>query len=417
VAAGAATVAGLAPGLADAAPAAPAPPVETVLQWNAFLLGLQADPGVQPATVHPTYELALLHTAIYDAVVSIEQGKPAYLPPVTVKRPASPGAAADAAARETLTRLYPGQRPAIDAQYSALIAQVTNPHRRAEGVRIGRAAADELLAARAGDRSNTSPFEYHPTAAPGSYQLTPPAFAAPAFTQWSVVKPFVLQRAAQFRPPAPPPVTSPEYAAALNDVKALGDAQSTSRTPEQTEIARFWNPPIWATWNAIGEHAALAAHSSLSENAHTFAALDLTLADTAIAMYDGKYTLRWWRPVTAIRAADTDGNPDTTGDPNWTPLTNTAPDPSYPGAHATISAAASDVLTRIYGARLTFSLGSSALPGVTRTFAGFAQAAREASDSRIFNGNHTRIDEAAGEQLGHSVATFVLAHGLRRPRG
>jgi PAP2 superfamily len=140
--------------------------------------------------------------------------------------------------------------------------------------------------------------------------------------------------------------------------------------------------------------------------------LNLTFADSVIAFYDAKYTYRLWRPVTAIRNADTDGNPDTTGDPNWTPLSNTAPDPSYPGAHGTISEAGADVLSSIYGNDFAFSVTSPALPGVERQFVSFSEAAEEASVSRIYNGNHTRIDQVAGEDLGRDAADFVLHHDL-----
>jgi hypothetical protein len=272
--------------------------------------------------------------------------------------------------------------------------------------------AQELLDKRADDGSAATPPPFTPGSAPGDYQSTPPAFAAPVFTRWASVRPFALRRASQFRPGPPPPLTSAKYAAAINEVKALGTAQGSVRTADQTQIGLFWNPPIWAAWNRIAQTAALGHHATLSQDARTFAALNLTFADSVIAFYDAKYAYRFWRPVTAIRAADTDGNPDTAGDPNWTPLSNTAPDPSYPGAHGTISAAGADVLAARYGHHFGFSLSSPALPGVQRTFVSFSEAAEEASASRIFNGNHTRLDEVAGEYLGHDVAAFVLGHAL-----
>jgi hypothetical protein len=280
------------------------------------------------------------------------------------------------------------------------------------GVRVGQRVAAQLLAARAGDGSTATPAPFQPGANPGDYRLTPPAFTAPVFTHWPAVRPFLLHEASQFRPPAPPALTSPRYAAAINEVEAFGAAQGSVRTADQTQIGLFWNPPIWAAWNRIAQTAALGHHGTLPENARTFAALNLTFADAAIAFYDAKYAYRFWRPVTAIRAADTDGNPDTTADPTWTPLSNTAPDPSYPGAHGTISAAGADVLAAIYGNDVAFTASSPALPGVERSFVSFSEAAQEASASRIFNGNHTRLDEVAGEDLGHDVAGFVLRNAL-----
>jgi membrane-associated phospholipid phosphatase len=233
------------------------------------------------------------------------------------------------------------------------------------------------------------------------------------FTTWGQVSPFVLERGDQFRPTPPPALTSDAYAAAINEVQSLGSATSTTRTSEQTEIGKFWNPPIQNFWNQIAQTVALARHSDLPTTARLFAALNLSFADSAIAFYDAKYTFRLWRPVTAIRLADTDGNPNTVADPNWLPLAgNTAADPSYPGAHSTISAAGADVLASFYGHQQSFSVTSSALPGVTRSFTSFGAAAEEAGLSRIFSGQHTRLDHLAGLTLGHDVAGFVLHNAL-----
>ena len=159
---------------------------------------------------------------------------------------------------------------------------------------------------------------------------------------------------------------------------------------------------------SIAEGAAEAHHSNLEQTAALFAALNLTFADSAIAMYDAKYHYQLWRPITAIRIADTDGNPATIGDPAWTPLAVTAPDPSYPGAHSTISAAGADVLAAFYGNRDEIRVSSPAMPGVVRTFATYSDVANEAGLSRIFAGQHTRLDHVAGLQLGRDVAQFVL---------
>jgi hypothetical protein len=388
--------------------------VDPVIQWNRFLLNVQATPGDQPATVHPTYELAMVHAAIHDAVVTIDHSGLRYLTRVHTVQGASVAAAANAAAHDTLVKLYPSLRASIDQQYAALLARVPAGARRAGGVRVGQRIAAQLLARRANDGSSASPLPFQPGTSAGDYQLTPPAFAPPVFTHWPQVKPFVIRRANQFRPPPPLALTNPKYTAAINEVKALGAAQGSTRTPDQTQIGQFWNPPIWAAWNQIAQTAALAHHVTLSQNASTFAALDLTLADSVIAFYDAKYAYHVWRPVTAIRNADTDGNPDTAADPTWTPLSATAPDPSYPGAHGTISAAAADILSSIYGNDFAFTVASPALAGVQRSFVSFSEAAQEASASRIFNGNHTRLDEVAGENLGHDVAGFVLRRNSPR---
>ncbi len=383
-------------------------PADPVIAWNQFLLGIQATPGDQPATVQPTYELAVMHAAIYDAVVSIDRSAAPYLGSVPAFGGASLAAAADAAAHDTLVKLYPALKASIDQQYDGALAQVPGGVRKAQGIRTGQLAAAQLLKQRANDGSGASPLPFQSGTNPGDYQLTPPAFGTPAFTHWPLVKPFVLRKAAQFRPPPPPALTSSKYAAAIDEVKALGSATGSTRTADQTQIGQFWNPPIWATWNRIAQTAALGHGGGISESARTFAALDLTFADAVIAFYDGKYAYRLWRPVTAIRA---------TSDPAWTPLSNTAPDPSYPGAHGTIGAAGADVLSSIYGNDFAFTLDSPALPGVVRSFVSFSEASEEASVSRIYNGNHTRVDQVAGENLGHDVAGFVLAHVLVARRG
>ena len=210
-------------------------------------------------------------------------------------------------------------------------------------------------------------------------------------------------------------MTSSAYTAAFKEVQSLGAINSTTRTADQTQIAQFWNPAIWIAWNNIAETAALTHHDTLMQNARLFALLNVSFADSAIAFYDAKYAYHLWRPVTAIRAADTDGNPETPGDPNWTPLTPTAQDPSYPGAHAVISAAGADVLASFFGSdTFRFSAQSTALPGVERSFTSFGAAASQASLSRIYAGQHFRTDEVAGEQLGSKVADYVL-HELLLP--
>ena len=254
-----------------------------------------------------------------------------------------------------------------------------------------------------------------PGTQPGDYRLLPPYVPAAGFTHWAGVTPFVLGAANQFRPAAPPALSSAAYAQSTNEVKSLGAVNTTTRTAEQTAIARFWPGPIWITWNEIAENSALAHHVTLTRAARLFALLDLSLADTGIAMYDAKYTYHFWRPVTAIRAADT-GNPDVVSDPTWTPLL-TGSDPSYPGAHSAMSAAAAIVLTGFFGAHDHITVTSDVFPGVVRTFDSYTAAATEAGLSRIYGGVHTRLDHVAGVQLGQHVARFVLTQARSRTFG
>jgi hypothetical protein len=285
------------------------------------------------------------------------------------------------------------------------------------GVDTGTAVAQAILTLRANDGSAAPPIPYVFGTAPGAYQSTPPNFPKqPVFTHWPLVTPFALERANQFRPGRPPALTSPEYTADFNEVKALGIANSTVATPEQVAIGKFWNGAIQNYWNEIAQTAVAAHNLTLAQSARVFALLNLTFADEVIAFYDAKYTFNLWRPVTAIRAADTDGNPLTVADPNWLPRAgNTAADPSYPGAHATISAGGAFVLDALIGRNpFTLNVTSEVQPGVVRSFDSFDDVQTEASDSRVFAGQHFRTDEDAGLRLGKAVADFVVDNFLTR---
>jgi membrane-associated phospholipid phosphatase len=381
----------------------------TVIAWNQELLQVVRTPGVQPATVHPTRSFAILHAAIYDAVVSITRDAPPYLLSVHAPHGARLDAAAATAGHDTLAALYPAMKGPFDQQLTAELAMIPDGAGKQQGIAVGRAIAASLLSLRANDGSAGQPPAYVPGSQPGDYQPTPPGFAPPVFVTWGSVTPFVLTDGAQFRPGPPPALTSRAYADALNEVQRLGQDTSTTRTPEQTLIGKFWAGPIWNTWNEIAETAAQAHHTNLERTARLFAVLNLSLADSAIAMYDAKYHYQVWRPVTAIRLADTDGNPATVGDPTWNPVVVTALDPSYPAAHSTISAAAATVLSAYFGHQDVVRVRSDVLPSAeVRTYGGYEAAAIEAGLSRIYAGQHTRLDVNAGWTLGSTIGRLVL---------
>jgi PAP2 superfamily protein len=386
---------------------------QPVIDWNRVLLSIVRTPGAQPANIQPTYDFAIVHAAIYDAVDAVDRSHEPYLVDVRAPRDASETAAADAAAHAALVGLYPALQPTLDGDYTAELAQVPDGPAKEKGIELGETVASDLLSIRANDGSSITPPPFVDGTNPGDYRRTPPDFPTPVFTTWGQVTPFVLRHGDQFRPDPPPPLTSTAYADAINEVETLGSATSATRTPEQTTIGLFWTPPIQNFWNEIAQSAALEHQSDLPTTARLFALLDLSFADSAIAFYDAKYTFHLWRPVTAIRLADTDGNALTTADPTWTPLAGKTPaDPSYPGAHSTISAAGVEVLDSFYGDRDQFTLTSPALPGVTRSFSSFSSAAEEAGLSRIYAGVHTRLDHIAGVELGRDVADFVLQNAL-----
>jgi PAP2 superfamily len=392
--------------------------VDEVMQWNKALLTIVRTPGAQPPTVHSTRSFAILHAAVYDAVNAIDASHQPYRVHVEHVSPhASQDAAAAAAAHETLITLYPAFQTTLDQQYDQSLAQIPDGADKTTGIDVGKAVARATLALRSDDGSAAAPIPFVFGDAPGDYQSTPPNFPKqPAFTHWSRVTPFALESARQFRPGPPPPLTGAEYTAVFNEVKSLGIANSAAATADQMLIGRFWNGAIQNYWNEIAQTAVQAHHLTTAQSARVFALLNLTLADEVIAFYDAKYTYTFWRPVTAIRAAATDGNPDTAADPNWLPQTgNTGTDPSYPGAHAAISAGGAFVLRTLFGNQpFHLNVTSEVLPGVVRSFDDFADAGQEASLSRIYAGQHFRSDENAGENLGRAVADFVIDNFLTR---
>lgn len=385
---------------------------QSIVDWNRELITLLGTPGLQPATIQPTRSFAILQAAEYDAVVSTTHIGQPYLFSVPAPRDARVDAAADQAAHDVLTALYPAATSGIDQQLSTELAAIPDSQGKRDGRRAGATVAQLLVDLRVFDGSAATPPPFVAGTQPGDYQPTPPNFPTPVFTAWGSITPFLLTSGSQFRPTAPPPVSSPTYAAALNQVKALGQDSSTVRTADQTTEAKFWgSAPIWNTWNEITQTLLTDQHASLQRAATVFANLDLSVADATIALYDAKYVYRVWRPVTAIRAGNSGYNPDIAADPNaptWNPLAVTAADPSYPGAHSTISEAAATVLTAFFGNHQPITVTSDNMPGVVRTFTNVQAAAVEAGFSRILAGQHTALDDQAGQQLGHQVATFAL---------
>ena len=396
-----------------------APTVNPVIEWNRTLLSIVRTPGAQSPTIHPTRSFALMHAAIYDAVNAIDRTHTPYAARIAGASPrASQNAAAAAAAHDVLVALYPGFGVALDAELQQSLLVRDGGDQR-EGIRIGQTVAARLLALRNHDGSGAAPIPYVFGSAPGAYQSTPPNFPAqPQFTHWAFVTPFALERADQFRSGPPPALTSERYADDLNEVQSAGVATSTTATADQALTGRFWNGAIQNYWNEIAQTLSVSQRLSTAQSARLFALLNLSLADGVIAFYDAKYTYNFWRPVTAIRAADTDGNPETAADPNWLPeVGKTGADPSYPGAHAVISAAAASVLVAgLKRDRIDFDVTSEVLPGTVRSFRRVSSAATEASLSRVFAGQHSRFDQRAGQRLGRDVGDFVVDHFLTPTR-
>jgi uncharacterized protein (TIGR03118 family) len=383
---------------------------DVVLEWNQAVL--QAIRNDKPTIGFVTRDLAIVHTAIYDAVNAIDHTSSVFHVHADAPADASPVAAADAAGLFTASALFPTDTALFQATYQAVLAGIPDGQAKADGIAVGRFVAEQTLISRATDGANAS-VPYTPGTAPGDWRPTPPAFAPAQTPQWPFVTPFALDSGSQFRPGPPPALTSAVYTAGFNEVKDLGRVDSTVRTSQETEVARFWEakagtPQIAGYWNEIAASAALSQGNTLDQNARLFAQLNVALADDTIAFFDAKYTYNRWRPVTAIQLAGQDGNPDTVADPNWLPLLNTANHPSWVSAHGGISGAAATVLAQFFGTdNVSFSLTSEDLKGVTHSFTSFSAAATEAENSVVWSGTHFRFDVTAGDAQGRSVAQFV----------
>ena len=389
-----------------------------VLKWNQLLQSTLPQPG---NPLSPRF-YAMMHIAMFDAINAIE---PEFEPYRVRLRPGSGGstrAAAAQAAHDVLVALNPSAAPAYDAALAADLGDRPSAFVR-RGAQIGAYVAKEILKWRQNDGWVVSAFPpYSEPPLPGRWQPTPPANAAAAFTHLQQAAPMALLSATQVLPPPPPSLTSARYAADLNEVKLLGKSDSGARTEEQTAIARLWSgvgtsTGFFSVWNNVARDVVLARELSLVETARVFVLLNVSIHDALQTTQASKFVYGVWRPVTAIRAADTDLNPDTDPDPTWLPLIATPPYPSYAGNLATIGASAARSLELVCGTNdvpvaVTWSQ-SGGLPDVTRHFDGFSQAADEEALARIYGGVHYRFDQQAGQQVGRSVAEHVFANFVR----
>jgi hypothetical protein len=386
-----------------------------------------------PVDVGPIVDaraMAILHAAMHDAVNGIE---PRYEPYTAAL--SSPGASVHAAvagaAREVLLALTPNQQARIEREYAAALADVPDGPAEDEGVRVGQQAARANLDRRADDGIVPGPWPpqqgpitepvYVPTGKPGDYAFTPPFDSPPLgpialFPGLGGLTPFAID-VARHRLKGPDPLRSKRYARDVKFLTAYGRLDGSSRTPDQTETAFFWFEPL-PIWNDIAITVLEREQASPWRAARVLALMNFALMDAGIACFDAKYQFRFWRPYTAIRRADEDGNEDTAAEPDWLPLLWTPPGqplsflippiPDYPSAAAMTSAAAAEVLTKHLGASVPFAVTSVTLPGVSRRFKSFSQAAREAGMSRVFGGIHFvhAVEDgwAAGKSVGRDIA-------------
>ena len=397
--------------LALALAAATAAHGDAVLDWNEVLLdAIRVDRTSPPKAARA---MACVHVSIYDSVVGLQGGFEPYH--VTELGPggASAEAAAAAAAHAALTALFPAQEATFDAALAASLGAVPDGPAEDAGVAWGEHVAAQILELRQEDHSTDVVTPGFPIGG-NWWAATPPAFAPPLHPNWPLVTPWAMASGSQFRGEAPPSSQTPEYTAAFREVKRLGRVDSSLRTADQTQTALFWaDGPGTATppghWLEIAQGIGEREHYPLVVNARLFALLGITQADAAVVAWDHKYYYDNWRPVTGIQHAEQDGNPDTAADPGWLPLVATPPFPSYTSGHSTFSGSAARLLALFFARdELAFDATSDGLPGVTRSYGSFSQAAEEAGQSRVYGGIHWQYDNQQGLASGRALADHVF---------
>lgn len=398
--------------------AQPTNPGNTVTYWNA-VAGEAFEPtqGLNPVGQSRTY--AILHAAIHDALNAIDSRFEPYTAGLPADAGASPDAAIASAAFSVLTELIPDQRERIRATYLKAIATIPEGPAKARGISLGEAASHAILRRRLNDAAERAGEPvFLPKAAPGEYQFTAP-FNFAAFPGWGRVTPFVI-KLADHEQDGPLQLSGPQYARDFDYVKAVGRVDSQVRTAEQSEIAQFWYEDSPLGWNRIANTVVRQKNLDEWRAARVFALVNFAMADAYIAGFAAKYEHRFWRPVTAIQQAAIDGNSRTEPDANWQPFLLTPPVPDYPSTHTLVGAAAAEVLIELFGDRVKYSTTSLTLPGVTRSFRGFSEAAEENGDSRIFAGIHFRHAVKDGHRQGRSIGRAVerlLAPVRKGPKG
>jgi PAP2 superfamily len=387
---------------------------DPVLQWidvmNTTVLAGGTAPNVTSRIV------ALVSASVFDAVNGIEpRFRPLRVRP-DAPHHASQSAAAIQAAYAILLNLYPAQSGTLAARRTASLAALALTEKGesiAAGVAWGQTVADAIWASRLTDGFAPPPPPFLGAPNVGVWRPTPPANASGATPQIATMTPWVLTRPSQFRLPTPLALNSQEYAADLNEVKMMGTLSGSMRNPDQSELALFWalNTPL--AWNRITAQISAARGLTLTENAHLFALLNLTLSDALIACWDTKYRYVFWRPITAIRAGLTPADAEPLWEPWLDTLTGTPAHPEYPSAHSSMSGAAAFILAATFGENTDFSVTSEVRPGTTRSFHSFSDATAEIADARVFGGIHFRTSCVRANTLGRAVADYVSRHAMR----
>ncbi len=386
---------------------------QIILDWNLAAYEAMGGASYQHSLLAARIN-AMTHIAMHDALNAVA---PRYQTYAFHQKnsDADPIAAAASAGYEVLVNQLPAAKPLLDSCLAASLATVPEGSAKTQGIELGKQAAAAILALRKNDGAFENPIVVPVgTGLAGEYQVVPPFdFVFAPF--WKTMQPFALENPGQFRIIPQPALTSQTYAEDFDEVKRIGQKDSTYRSAGQTAIAMFWYEFSEAGWNRVARVAAVDKKLGLLATARLFALVDMALADAYTAGWDSKFHFNFWRPFTAIRAADLDGNENTEADPNWEPLMPTPPVQDYPSTHSALGNAAATVLTSVLGENVGFTMHSptAQVPGSARSYNSFLQAADENAESRVVAGIHFRFSCEKGQELGNNVGLWIVEHHLR----
>ena len=383
---------------------------DIVPDWNLItanaLQTAKAGTGLAHSRVY-----AMVHGAMFDAVNAVDRRYHPYAADLKAPPGACPDAAAAVAAHAVLMELFPRQQATLDAALAESLAKVQDCESKADGVALGKAAAEKMLALRRNDKMSQKPT-YTAKSGPGTFQM--PADASPIGPHWGSVTPFTLKSVEHFRFPGPPPLASVRYAQEFDEVKALGAKNSTQRTAEQTAIALLWQPTSPITYNAMLRTMPEVKQRSLVEQAWVFALMNMAASDAFIVGWREKYQIQFWRPETAIRNAESDGSDATSADVTWEGLISPFPaHPEYPSGHALFTGVMETVLRDFFGADRISVTTTNPDRKITRTFASFSEIAKSVEDARVWAGIHFRSADIAGTAMGRRIAEYALKNCMQ----
>lgn len=380
---------------------------ETIMDWNANAEAIGIEKQLPNAA--NARSQAMLHLAMFEAINAIEKRYAPYQLKLEAESATSRESAASAAAYGILSALYPDQKADLDATLVASLAGIAESEAKVKGIELGKKAAAGILALRINDGSDI-PENYRPFTVPGVYVPT----AMPIELTSSRITPFAMQTGTQFRPAPPPPLNSEVWTRDLNEIREVGSRGSTTRTAEQTTMARFWFVTGPRTYNPIVRQVASFRKMDLVDCARLYALTSIAGVDAFISVFDAKYTYNLWRPVTAIRNADLTSNPATPREASWQPLGTTPMHPEYPCAHCIVAAAVSTVLQSIAGNEMgEITLVSPNAPVVTRKWSRLQDYSDEVSNARIYAGFHYRFSTEVGKEMGQKIGELTVATQLR----